>query len=410
MTTGGLGEPTERAPIRWVLAFSLATVGTFVGWYGPLQILLAKQADVFSPGSKETVLAVAAGIGALCSMVANPVWGALSDRTTSRFGRRIPWVAVGTLGGVAGLLLMAAAQDVVGMIAGWCLVQTALNAPFAALSAAIPDHVPQRQRGTAGGYFGVAQTIGIMAGTGLAVAGGGIVGGYLACAVFVLLAPVPYVLLRRDPVLPAELRPRWSWRAFFAGFWLDPRRHRDFAWAWLTRFLINLSNSITLLYLLFYLQDAVGLPDPAGGVLVLTAINAVTVLISVLVAGIWSDRIANRRTFVTWSGVIMAIAGFLLAGWQTWTSAVVAALILGIGFGAYTSVDFALITQVLPEVLDRGKDLGVINIANALPQVLAPAVAAPIVAHLGGYSALYTAASVIALVGGVLVYRIKAVR
>lgn len=410
MTTGGLGEPTERAPIRWVLAFSLATVGTFVGWYGPLQILLAKQADVFSPGSKETVLAVAAGIGALCSMLANPVWGALSDRTTSRFGRRIPWVAVGTLGGVAGLLLMAAAQDVVGMIAGWCLVQTALNAPFAALSAAIPDHVPQRQRGTAGGYFGVAQTIGIMAGTGLAVAGGGIVGGYLACAVFVLLAPVPYVLLRRDPVLPAELRPRWSWRAFFAGFWLDPRRHRDFAWAWLTRFLINLSNSITLLYLLFYLQDAVGLPDPAGGVLVLTAINAVTVLISVLAAGIWSDRIANRRTFVTWSGVIMAIAGFLLAGWQTWTSAVVAALILGIGFGAYTSVDFALITQVLPEVLDRGKDLGVINIANALPQVLAPAVAAPIVAHFGGYSALYTAASVIALVGGVLVYRIKAVR
>ncbi|MER5394410.1 MFS transporter [Saccharopolyspora sp. NPDC002686] len=412
MTTGpgGLGEPTERVPIRWVLAFSLATVGTFVGWYGPLQILLAKQADAFSPGSKEAVLAVAAGIGALFSMLANPIWGALSDRTASRFGRRIPWVAVGTLGGVAGLLLMAAAQDAVGMIAGWCLVQTALNAPFAALSAAIPDQVPQQQRGTAGGYFGVAQTIGIMAGTGLAVAGGGIVGGYLACAVFVLLAPVPYVLLRRDRVLPAELRPPWSRRAFFAGFWLDPTHHRDFAWAWLTRFLINLSNSITLLYLLFYLQDAVGLPDPGGGVLVLTVIDAVTVLISVMVAGIWSDRIANRRAFVAWSGVIMAIAGFLLAGWQTWTGAVVAALVLGIGFGAYTSVDFALITQVLPEALDRGKDLGVINIANALPQVLAPVVAAPVVAHLGGYPVLYTAASVIALLGGVLVYRVKSVR
>ncbi|MDA3649959.1 MFS transporter [Saccharopolyspora indica] len=410
MTADGLGEPTERVPVRWVLAFSLATVGTFVGWYGPLQILLAKQADAFAPGDKEAVLAFAAGIGALFSMLANPLWGALSDRTASRFGRRIPWVAVGTLGGVAGLLLMAAAQGVVGMIAGWCLVQTALNAPFAALSAAIPDQVPLRHRGTAGGYFGVAQTIGIMAGTGLAVAGGGIVGGYLACAVFVLLAPVPYVLLRRDRVLPAELRPPWSPRAFFAGFWLDPRRHRDFAWAWLTRFLINLSNSITLLYLLFYLKDAVRLPDPGGGVLVLTAINAVTVLGSVLAAGIWSDRIANRRAFVAWSGVIMAVAGFLLAGWQTWPSAVVAALVLGVGFGAYTSVDFALITQVLPAALDRGKDLGVINIANALPQVLAPAVAAPIVAHLGGYPVLYTAASVVAIAGAVLVYRIRTVR
>jgi len=404
------GAPTERVPARWILAFSLAVTGTFVGWYGPLQILLAKQADVFSPGGKEGVLALVTGVGALFSLIANPVWGALSDRTTSRFGRRLPWIAAGTAAGAGGLALLAVADNVAMMIVGWSLVQTALNAPFAALTAAIPDQVPVAQRGMAGGYFGVAQTVGAAAGAGLAVTGGGIAGGYLACAGFVLVSVVPYLLIRRDRVLPIAARPDWQWRTFLAGFWISPARHPDFAWAWLTRFLINLGNAMSVLYLLFYLKEEVHLADPDGGVLILTAVNAATLLITVLVAGAWSDRLGNRRAFVTWSGIIMAVAGFLLAGWPTWIGVIVAALVLGVGFGAFTSVDFALMTQVLPADQDRGKDLGVINIANSLPQVLAPAIAAPIVAHAGGYPTLYVASSVIALAGAALVYRIKSVR
>jgi MFS family permease len=406
----GLGAPTAPVRAGWILAFSLAVTGTFVGWYGPLQILLAKQAEAFSPGGKEGLLAVVTGIGALLSLIANPLWGALSDRTISRYGRRLPWIAGGTAAGAAGLALLAAAPNVTVMIIGWSLVQAALNAPFAALSAAVPDHVPVAQRGIVGGYFGVAQTIGAAAGAGLAVAGGGTAGGYLACAAFVLISPVPYLLLRRDQVLPAALRPAWNARAFLAGFWISPARHPDFAWAWLTRFLINLGNAMALLYLFFYLKDEVGLADPDTAVLILTGVNAVTLIVTVLVAGAWSDRLGNRRSFVAWSGVIMALAGLLLAGWPTWAGVVVAALILGVGFGAFTSVDFALITQVLPADLHRGKDLGVINVANSLPQVLAPAIAAPIVTHAGGYPVLYAASAAIGLAGGILVHRIRSVR
>ncbi len=410
--SNALDPPTEPVPLTWILTFSLAVTGMFVGWYGPLQILLAKQADAFSGGNKEGALALVTGVGALFSLIANPVWGALSDRTISRFGRRLPWIAGGTTVGVGGLAILALARDIPTMIIGWALVQTALNAPFAALTATIADQVPVAQRGVAGGYFGVAQTIGAAAGAALAVMGGGdsIAGGYLACAGFVLLSVVPYLLIRRDRVLPADLRPAWSWRTFFAGFWINPAHHPDFAWAWLTRFLINLGNAMALLYLLFYLKEEVGLADPEGGVLILTAINAVTLLITVMVAGAWSDRIGNRRVFVTGSGIIMALAGFLLAAWPTWTGVIVAALILGVGFGAFTSVDFALVTQVLPSDLDRGKDLGVINIANSLPQVFAPAIAATIVANAGGYSTLYVASSLISLAGAALVYRIKSVR
>jgi MFS family permease len=93
----------------------------------------------------------------------------------------------------------------------------------------------------------------------------------------------------------------------------------------------------------------------------------------------------------------------------TWPGALVAAAVLGLGFGVFTSVDFALMTEVLPKAVDRGKDLGVINIANALPQVLAPALAAPIVTYLGGYPVLYGVAAAFGIAGAVLVFRIRSV-
>ncbi|GAA5612017.1 MFS transporter [Streptomyces platensis] len=406
-----LTEPTERAGRGWTAALSLANGAIWVGWYGPLQILLALQAaELAPPGTaKESVLAWVTGAGAVVSMVTNPLFGALSDRTASRFGRRTPWVLAGVLGGAGALVLLAGAGTVAGMALGWCLVQLTLNAAFAAITAAVPDQVPHGRRGAVGGWLGAAQILGVVAGTGLATVAGGVVAGYLACAGFTVLGALPYVLLHRDPALPAGRRPALRLRALLAGFRISPRRHPDLAWAWLTRFLINLGNALALLYLLYYLRDVLHRPDPDGGVLVLTAVNAVTLLGTVVVAGFWSDRIGRRQPFVLGAGVIMTVATGLLAGWQTWPGALGAAALLGVGFGVFTSVDFALMTQVLPAAADRGKDLGVINIANALPQVAAPVLAAPIVQHLGGYRVLYGVAAGIGLLGALLVRRIRGV-
>ncbi|MFD9819914.1 MFS transporter [Streptomyces violascens] len=409
-----LGRPRpgegERPGGRWVGALSLANLGVWVGWFGPLQLLLARQAEHFTPDHKASTLAVVTGMGAAVSMVANPVFGALSDRTTARVGRRIPWVVAGGAGGVAGLLVLAWAPGVAVMTAGWCLVQLALNASFAALTAAVPDQVPPRRRGMVGGWLGVSQVGGILVGTALATAAGGISVGYVVCAAFSLLAVVPYVAMRRDTrLLPAD-QPTFHWREFISGFWIDPRRFPDFGWAWLTRFLMNLSYSISTMYLLYYLTDAVHYEGDADtGVLILTALDAVTLLGTVVISGIWSDRTGRRKVFVVWSGLVISAATLLLAVWQTWTGAVVASLILGVGYGVYTSVDFALLTAVLPSATDRGRDLGLINIANALPQVLAPAIAAPVVTHLGGYGVLYALAGAIGVGGSLLVGRIRGV-
>ncbi|PIM73371.1 MFS transporter [Streptomyces sp. JV178] len=407
-----LAEPVARVGGGWTATLALANAAIWVGWYGPLQILLASQAEHFAPGagmSKETMLAWVTGAGAVVSLVATPLFGALSDRTTSRWGRRTPWIVAGAASGAVALLLLAGAGGLWTMAAGWCLVQLTLNASWAAVTAAVPDRVPRLQRGAVGGWLGAAQILGVVGGTGLATLGGGVGAGYAACAVFTLAGVLPYVLGHPDPRLAVADRPVWSWRGFLAGFWLSPRRHPDFAWAWLTRFLVNLSNGIGLLYLLFYLRDRVRYHDPEQGVLILTAVNAVMLLATVVVAGVWSDRVGRRKPFVYWSGLLMAVATALIAVWPTWPGAIVASALLGLGFGVFASVDFALMTDVLPKARDRGKDLGVINIANSLPQVVAPVIAAPIVTYLGGYRTLYLVAAVIGLAGAVFVGRIRGV-
>ncbi|BCB84130.1 hypothetical protein Psuf_014430 [Phytohabitans suffuscus] len=152
-----------------------------------------------------------------------------------------------------------------------------------------------------------------------------------------------------------------------------------------------------------------GYHDPEGGLLVLILIYTAGMMATAVVAGRLSDRSGRRKIFVIWSGVIMAVAAVLLAVWPLWSTAIVAAVLLGAGYGVYLAVDAALITQVLPRASDRGKDLGVINIANAAPQVLGPAMSAPIVVHLGGYSTLYALTAVVTLLGSVFVVRIRSV-
>jgi MFS family permease len=422
-----LAEPTEDPSGRWVAFVTLASVGLWAGFFGPIQVLLAQQAEAIDADAKKQILAVVLGLGAATSVVCNPNFGAFSDRTTLRAGRRLPWVIGGALGGAAALLVLSVADNVVVMALGWCGVQAALNAMLAAVTATVPDQVPVRSRGKIGGILAIAQTVGVIGGTGIASATGSIAAGYVVTAVVLLVLTIPYCLDSHDIALAPEERPAaFDWGAFLRSFWVSPRAYPDFAWAWITRFLVNLCNALGLLYLLYYLQDALGFSKDAAEekVFILTAVYGVVVMATAVAFGVWSDRSGKRKVFVIWSGVVMGLATLLLALAQSWPAAVVAAAMMGIGYGIYVSVDFALITQVLPGAEDRGKDLGVINIANALPQVFAPGIAAVIlivVEGLGGitetggdhfstgYCVLYLSAFAVAILGSVFVTRIKSV-
>ena len=422
-----LSEPTVTPPGRWVLALSLVNLGIMSGWFGPIQVLLAEQATAISPDQKEAVLSLVLGVGAAVSTVCNPLFGAFSDRTTWRMGRRLPWILIGAAGGAVSLLVLSVATTVPMMLLGWCGAQVFLNAMYAAVMASIPDQVPVARRGLIGGLVAIAQTLGIVGGVAIASLTGSIAAGYLTTLAVLLLLTLPYALNSRDLPLPEGYRPPpFSLGPFVRSFWISPRAHPDFAWAWVTRFLVNLGNYVATLYLLFYVIDGLGIPEDeaAGRVLVLTALYAATTVATTAVFGHWSDRIGRRKIFVIWSGIVSGVASLVLAIAQSWPAAIAAAIILGCAFGIYTAVDFALITQVLPDAVERAKDLGVINVANALPQVLAPAIAGIIlvlvaagggsVATYGegwsvGYGAVYLFSFAVSVLGSILVTRIRSV-
>lgn len=403
-------EPTRKVGPGWITAVLLTNLGINAVLFASLQVLLAQQSQSFDAANKEAVLALATGFGAAVSLVANPIAGALSDRTTSRLGRRVPWVLGGTILAFAALLMLSGAPNIAVMVIGWCLVQAGCNGAYAAVTATIPDKVPTLQRGQVGGLAAMGQTVGIVFGVVLANLAGGFVLGYIYCAVFLAVSIVAFLVKGRDTPLDPALRPPFVWGRFLKSFYISPAKYPDFGWAWLTRFLVNLGNNLFTLYLFFFLQDAVGHTDPAAGVLILTGIYAVMVMITAVIGGPWSDRLGRRKPFVIASAVTIATASLLVAFWPSWPMALVAAAVLGAGFGMFLAVDFALLTQVLPSAADRGKDLGVINVANSLPQVFAPLVAAPVVLYLGGYTALFVLAAVVGLLGAVFVVKIKGVQ
>jgi len=400
---------------RFIGTLALANLAVWMGFFTPIQLLLPEQLeDVAGDEGKVGALGLVTGVGALVAVVATPLAGALSDRTTSRFGRRLPWLVGGTLLGAVALVVLSRQSTVVGVLFGWAAAQAFFNAAYAGLTAEVPDHVPVEQRGTVSGWFGLPQAVGVVVGVALVTSfTTTVVAGYLLIAAVIVALVVPFAAVTRDPVLDPADRPTL---ALTKGWWIDPRRFPDFGWAWLTRFLISLGNALGTLYLLYFLRDKVHYEQlfpgrsAEDGVLVLILIYAAGAVATAVGGGVWSDRTGRRKPLVIVSSLVMAAGAVLLAVWPTWTASLVAAALLGIGYGVYMAVDTALVTQVLPAAADRGKDLGIVNIANAAPQVLAPALAAPVVAGLGGYPMLYALTAVVTIAGAVLVLPIRSVR
>jgi MFS family permease len=423
-----LTEPAGRVGAGWIGLLSLANLGLWMGYFGPLQVLLPNQVQDIAGAGKTTALGIVTGVGALVAVLVGPVAGAFSDATTARTGRRRTWIAAGALLGCTGLALLPGQHTLIGLTLAWCVAQAGLNTLQAGLTAIVPDRTPVRQRGLVSGWVGLTQSVGVVIGVLLVtVVVTGATGGYLLIGVLVVLTAVPFVLATPDPpasdprdlgvVVPHKRREsvhKGNHNSKIAGvvvglFRVRARENLDFAWAWATRFLVQLGNAMATLYLLYFLRDRVHRPDAENGLLILILVYTAATVLTVVVGGVVSDRTGRRKPSVIVSGYVMAAASVLLAFWPTWTGALVAAVVLGLGFGVYLSVDQALITQVLPAAQDRARDLGVINIANSAPQVLGPALAYPIVSYLGGYSALYLVVSAVTVLGSILVTRIRSV-
>jgi MFS family permease len=406
-----LAEPVVPVRRSWVGLLFAANLGLWMAFFTPVQVLLPQQITAIGISGKEAALGWVTALGALVAIIVNPLAGAFSDRTRLRvggrtFGRRHAWTLGGAVLSALSLLYLAEQHTIAGVAAGWAGTQLGLNIMLATLTAAVPDRVPVTQRGAVSGWIGMPQALGLVLGAVLTTAVvTGNSAGYVAMAIALLLLAVPFALITPDDPLPVPVRVERP----AGNSWVVLRHHPDFAWAWGTRFLVQLGNALGTLYLLYFLTDRVRLADPEDGLLIMILLYTVGMVATAVVGGQLSDRSGRRKIFVVWSGIVIAVAALLLAIWPNWPVALVASVLLGAGYGVYLAVDTALITQVLPAATDRAKDLGVINIATAAPQVLGPAIAAPLVTHLGGYPTLYAVTAVITLLGAVMVVKIRSV-
>jgi MFS family permease len=294
--------------------------------------------------------------------------------------------------------------------AAWLVAQLGMYAAMAGLTATIADQVPPEHRGAVSAAVYGPQALGIVVGLGLVTAlGGGAAAGYAALAVVLAVLAVPWLVRARDPAPGAGERPR-SLTGALGAMVQAPRRSPDYAWAFGGRLLVNLGNALGTTYLLYFLTDDLRVADPEGSLLVLTLVYLAATVAATWGGGILSDRTGRRRVFVAGAAVLQAAACAVLVVVPSWGSALVAGVLLGAGYGAYTSVDQALVTQVLPDQRTVAGDLGVMNVAAVAPQALAPLLAGVVIAELGGYGVLFGLAGTITVLGALSVARIRSVR
>jgi MFS family permease len=398
-----------------VTLYTLSYLGTCLILIAPLAITLAlKVNDLVGAHAAPRSLALVVGAGSLVSLVGNPIVGRLSDRTSSRFGMRRPWMVGGLAGGTLGVLVVAVAPNVGVVVLGWCIAQLFFNAVLAVHVAVLPDQVPSAQRGAVSGVLGICLPLASVGATFVVKVFNGheLAMFLLPCAVggaFILV----FAATLHDRHRPPAPRGRWTVRELVGTFYVNPRRSPDFAWAFLSRFLLVMAYAFLTTYEVYFLLEELHRPeaDIPDLVFIGTLAQSSAVVAASLLGGRLSDRVGRRKVFVVAAALVYALAMMLLATADGFTQFVVAVALSGLGFGLYFAVDLALVADVLPDPNNTAKDLGVFNYAGALPFTIAPALAPGILAIGGGsYGFLYGVAALCAGAGAFAVLPVRAVR
>ena len=414
------GRYIEDKRHNWKLIVSLSIVFFMLLtlYVAVLQVLLPNQIQDLDPASKATHLALVFAVTSVFSTTITPLSGALSDRTQSRFGRRTPWIVLGSLIGGVALILVPYAHSMAAIMVAWLFASVSLNSMQAPITTVIAERFAPGERGMASGVVGAAMTGGVSAGT---IFGGTLAHdmrfAYFVLGVGIIVVCGAFVWMNPEP--KAEIAPPKAFRlgAFLGSFWVDPRKHPDFAWAFLGRFTIYMGYQAVVTYLLYILEDHIGLSqaDANQTIARLASITFIALIAAAVGSGWLSDRLGRRKPLVFVAAMFMAaaVAAPLVA--PSMTGMIVYAILIGTGYGAFMSVDLALMTQVLPKesaVSDStGKDLGILSTAINVPQILSPVLAAALLGATGNnYALLFVAAGAFVFVGSFFVLPIRSVR
>jgi len=410
------GDPAASPPAnRRLLPSLLLSAMTLFGAYaGLIAILLPSQLAILDEENKIVNLGIVMTVSFVFTLFAQPLVGALSDRTRSRFGRRIPWMLLGAFVGGVLLLGMGSLTEVFWITVFWVVIQVALNFLQAPLTAITADRFPRSKRGGASAMMGLGMQLGGLVGVMVATVLAAQIGiGYSVFGIAVIVVTVLFAVFNTDWSSRASAVEPFRLGAFFRGFWVNPRRHPDFAWAFAARFLLILGYFVVAAYQLYLLTDYIGMSLSAaqGAVLTLTLVSFLPTLAAIALSGWWSDRIGRRKVFIYAASVFMVVGLAFPLVLPNITGMIALSVVNGIGFGLYMSVDAALMTEVLPnEDGAAAKDLGILNVATNIPQALSPAIAGVIISSLGGYPMLFVFGIVFTLLAAIAIAPIRSVK
>ena len=393
------GEVSNRFQARRtslaLAAYLVLFLAAFIGLAPLFQIVAPLHAAALDARGKTEILSRAMVWGAITAAVANIAMGAISDRTRSRFGRRRPWIALGavlTVLSYVGIWRSSTPGEFVWALVGF---QLAFNVLMAPLSAVFADRVPILLRSTVSAMLGLSYPLAVALGSSLMALGPQHEPGRLALLAGILIGAAAFFLIVFDE--PSSERQGRAPSAYSGGtgHLLAPFASRNFATVWTARLLIATGYALVSTYLLYFVTDAVGWPgrSPERSHAVLTGVAFASVVIITITMALFGARITRRQPIAFIGAVALSIGALALAITPSWTVVILAFALYGVGQGAYGSVEMGLMADALPTQDNRGRDMGLNNLAVAFPQAMAP-IAALILEQVGfDIRGLYVAAA-----------------
>ncbi|GAA2849023.1 MFS transporter [Microbacterium arabinogalactanolyticum] len=394
---------TVKVGAGWMSLFTLAWLAIWTVQLTPVQLLLPLQLDTPEDDWIRGVVSsgLVLGVGGLFGIIAGPVVGAISDRSRSPRGRRRPWALMGVWVSAVFLVLTGLVEGPWLVGACWVGVSIGVSVASAAFTALIADQLPSSQRGAASSAVGSSQAVGIVLGVGLVVLLGlGVLAGYLLlAAIIAVVGTLTALMLPDPPASAAEVPPRASDRPRLASL-----RDRDFAWMLWGRLVANIGNALGTALFLFFLLHGLNQPNAEAqdNLLLLIVVYTVFVVIASVFTGILSDRTGRRRGLTVAATFVQAASGVAIVILPTFEVTMIAAALMGLGYGAFSTVGLAFATDLLPDEQDHARDLGIVNVTAALGQLIGPVVGAGLVALVGGFWLVFLMAAVLSVAGGLM--------
>ncbi|WP_307807382.1 MFS transporter [Naasia sp. SYSU D00948] len=411
--------PLKKASKGYIFWMMAANFGISMAFIVPLSYSLALRIDELAPG-REEVLGYVTGTAQLIYILASPLLGVWSDRFRSTLGRRRPFMLAGALLGLVALAFIAVAPNVFLVGVGWIFAMLGWATAAQAILNVQADRIPEEQRGKLGGLTGLTGQMAPIFGIGIAYAVAS-----STLLVFVLPGLVGALLLlfflffgKEDDSRNLRRKDAVSVKTLLSSYTFSPRKHPDFGWNWLGRFVFFMGLYFNTTFGTFFYAQRLDLPvrEVAGTVAIIGILGVFAAIFGALVGGFLSDKLRRRKLFALIGALFFVAGGAVEAFAYDFTMLVAGAVLMQLSIAAFSAVDQAIVIAVLPNREEAGRYMAVVAFSQKIPSAIAPLLA-PFIIAIGAtadeknYTVLYLAGAVLALIGGLIVFtKIKAVR